>query len=83
MVRLKEVVSSNISQVGYEITKADEGLGILTVKFANGAVYEYDDVPEAVGAEIFTVESVGKFFFQQVRNYFSGRRVDDFSCEDK
>jgi len=75
MVALKDVASSNISAIGY--APAEEGgLGILTVRFSTGATYEYDDVPTEVGEEIFNAESIGRFFFQKVRNYYSSRRID-------
>lgn len=63
-----EVESTNIKSVGYDVdTKT------LEVEFLTGAVYQYRDVPPEKYQELLEAESVGKYFYAQVRakGYFA------------
>jgi len=68
-----EVVSSNISHVGYDETK-----GILVVKFKAGATYEYDKVPVLEFQNLLKAESIGKYFSSKIRNKYVTRKIDSF-----
>jgi hypothetical protein len=43
--------------VGY-----DREIAILEIEFTNGAVYEYDGVPEEIYADLLAAESKGAYF---------------------
>lgn len=62
------VVSSTIASVGFES-------GILEVAFTSGAVYRYQDVPEALFRRMLEAESIGRFFGSEVRPKFKGIKV--------
>ena len=66
-MKLTEVISSNVKAVGYESGK-------LYVMF-NGAVYEYDNVPQKLYEGIMKAESKGKFINQNVTKSFSYTRL--------
>ena len=59
------VVSSNVAEVGY-----DPATMILEVKFLNGSVYQYFDVPESLYQELLHAESVGRFLHAQIKNSY-------------
>ena len=63
---LNPVNSSNISQVGY-----DESIQILIIKFKNGTMYEYSDVPLEVYRNFIQSQSLGKFFTSFIRGVYA------------
>lgn len=71
MVQLKKVESSNIEAIGY-----NAGAKVLFVKFKSGAVYGYDKVPPIMNENIKVAESKGKFINENVKPYFTARRID-------
>lgn len=58
----EKVESSNVAAFKY-----DSDSRTLYTKFKNGSVYEYDDVPESVGAASRFQESPGKYIWQVMR----------------
>lgn len=62
-MRKQTCVSSNIAAIGFNDTR-------LYIKFNNGRVYVYFDVPEGVYDQMTKAESVGKFFHSDVRNAY-------------
>ena len=62
---LNSVNSSNISQIGY-----DPDLKILIIKFKNGSMYEYLNVPLVTYTNFSKSESIGKFFISNIKNNF-------------
>ena len=58
-----KVESSHIDDVEWEDGK-------LLVTFKDGSVYEYSDVPIGVYQELLGAESIGKFFYTEIRNRF-------------
>lgn len=62
-MRKQTCVSSNIAAIGFNDTR-------LYIKFNNGRVYVYFDVPEGVYDSMAKAESVGKFFHSDVRNVY-------------
>ena len=74
---LTPVESSNIAAIGYD----DNNLK-LTVRFTNGATYDYADVPVEVGQNFFEAESIGKYFFANIRARFTGvKRIEEDADE--
>lgn len=65
------VRSTNLHSVGYDSTTR-----LLTIEFQNGSVYDFEDVPQELHAELMKAESHGKFFHSRIRNAgFRGRRI--------
>ena len=48
----------------------------LRVKFRNGSIYEYYDVPPTVSRNFHRVKSPGKFINRTLNNYAYARRTD-------
>lgn len=48
----------------------------LYVTFKNGAIYEYDKVPEWVVRKLLQADSKGKFFWSWIRDRYPYRRVN-------
>jgi KTSC domain len=69
-VRREPVVSTNLRSVGY-----DEDPQTLEVEFANGEVYEYQSVPEAVHRSLMQAPSKGTYFNRYIKERYVFRRV--------
>jgi hypothetical protein len=54
------VISSNIESVGYEN-------GILEIRFHNGAIYQYIDVPEHLYHGLMNAPSKGTYLDQYIK----------------
>lgn len=63
------VESSMIDSIGYE-------KNVLEVRFSNGGLYQYLDVPESVLAELMRASSKGRFFNQQIRGRYPALRLE-------
>jgi hypothetical protein len=64
-IEMIPVVSSNIESIGY-----NEGTQILRVKFLNGAIYEYKNVPLIEFEQLNNASSVGSYLNRNIaRNY--------------
>lgn len=59
-----EVKSSNIRSLKYGKDNS------LTVWFTTGQVYRYDNVPEEVVHTLIASDSIGSYFYKNVRNKF-------------
>ena len=59
---MQEVVSSQISAVGYNEPRKQ-----LAVRFANGSFYTYDGVDFSVYGEMMAAPSVGSFFHSRIK----------------
>lgn len=66
----QSVQSSNLSEVKY-----DTDLMVLTVTFNNGSVYEYFTVPINVYEDLINASSHGSYFYRNIRNSFSYRKI--------
>ncbi len=65
------VTSTNLQSVGYDVSSR-----ILTIEFRNGSVYEYEDVPPEVHAELMNADSHGKYFHRHIRGAgFAAQRI--------
>jgi hypothetical protein len=58
-----------IDSIGYE-------KNVLEVRFCNGGLYQYLDVPESVLAELMRAASKGRFFNQRIRGRYPAVRVE-------
>jgi hypothetical protein len=63
------VESSVIDSIGFE-------KNVLEVRFCNGGLYQYLDVPESVLAQLMRATSKGRFFNQQVRGRYPALRLE-------
>jgi len=63
--------SSYIAGVGY-----DPGNQELFVKFNNGVIWKYFDVPESAHVSLLLAESTGKFYAKEIKGVFTGRKVE-------
>ena len=62
--------SKHIKQRGYNIKNK-----ILYVKFHNNDTYEYTGVPMEIVVAFLQASSHGKFFWQNIRDYYHSRLV--------
>ncbi|MEA3203522.1 MAG: hypothetical protein QOI63_1197 [Thermoplasmata archaeon] len=69
-MRRKAVASSSLRSVGYDARRR-----VLEVEFEGGAVYRYEDVPEARHAALLAAESLGSYFNRFVRDRYPAVRV--------
>lgn len=67
-MRRVPVESSVIAEIGYE----DE---VMEVRFNNGGVYRYFNVPPQVCLDFLKADSKGRFFNQEVRGEYSCMRM--------
>ena len=66
----RQVASSNIRAIGYDITRQT-----LEVEFLSGRVYQYYGVPEYLPQQIMQASSKGQFLNQCVKNAFPYSRT--------
>jgi len=64
------VSSSNLASVGYDSTTRT-----LRVEFRSGAVYEYDNVPEAEYQGLMNASSKGSYLHENIKNRYSYRKI--------
>ena len=64
----QSVSSSNIGAIGY-----DPGAMMLEIQFNNGALYQYDNVPAGVHADLMSAGSHGSYFSANIRNQYPTR----------
>ena len=69
-LKLREVQSSNIEQIGY-----NEGSEVLYVKYKSGKVYAYDKVPKNIYEGLEKAESKGSYMNSQVKGKFSFKTI--------
>ena len=69
MAETKPVVSSLLSEVGY-----DEDAEELTVVFKNGKRYVYEAVPPDTYDDLIAAPSLGKFFARNVKSKYDFRK---------
>lgn len=68
--------SSNIVAFAYQAEDPDANLGTLFVRFGSGVEYKYVDFPNQLAEDFFSSESKGKFFHANIRDDYSGERLD-------
>jgi hypothetical protein len=71
MIPLEPVQSSNIAAVGYDTANQ-----VLAVKFSNGTVYHFKDVPADVIEAMKESESKGSFFSKAIRGKYESEKIE-------
>ncbi|GBD95936.1 hypothetical protein BMS3Abin06_00816 [bacterium BMS3Abin06] len=64
------VVSSNVESIGYE-----EGTQTLRVKFLNGSVYDYKNVPIMEFEQLKNAQSVGSYLNRNIKGNYTYEKV--------
>lgn len=67
-MRMIPVSSSNISSVGYENAT-------LYIRFNNGSLYAYYNVPESVYNGLMNASSIGKYHAAYIKNSYKYQRI--------
>ena len=62
--------SSNVSEIGYENSTLT-----LEVKFHNGGVYQYFDVPQHIWEAFKAADSKGKFLAHNIKGHYRYAKV--------
>lgn len=71
-VILRDVESSALSRVGY-----DKREHVLVAEFKDsGAIYAYYDVPESVYNALLDADSIGSYFYYNVRTSYAYERLN-------
>lgn len=71
MVDMNPVSSSNIESVGY-----DEANEFVYVRFLNGTLYCYKEVPKFQYEALLTAASVGSYLHRNFKNVYCYERVE-------
>ena len=64
------VNSSNIAEIGY-----DTSTETLEIKFNNGAIYQYFDVPNHIYKAIIMASSHGEYLAQNIKGHYRFSKV--------
>ncbi len=77
-IQMIHVESSNVEAIGY-----NEDLEILQIEFKNKLIYQYFNVPKDVYKEMTEANSVGQFFHTNIKNKFSGDKINGVCKPEK
>ena len=70
-IKMKSVDSTSLAKVGY-----DADYSVLKVQFKNsGEYYIYYDVPQSTYTELLRAESIGSYFYYNIRTSFEYEKV--------
>jgi hypothetical protein len=64
------VSSSNVESIGY-----DESTELLYVKFLNGSIYEYKNVPKMIYEQLLAAPSIGSYMHRNVKGLYPYEKV--------
>ena len=70
-MKVQEVVSSNISKVGYLPTKG------LIVEYKSGNTYAYKDVPYEIYTKMLESESKGRFMNENIKGKYKYSKLEE------
>ena len=70
-MEVKQLNSSNISQVAYDNTT-----DVLRVFFNNGTIYDFQAVDEQTYRYLLAAPSAGNYFYKYIKNRFAYVKVD-------
>ena len=65
MIVTKQVVSSAIKQLAYDLDRR-----VLTITFASGNEYDYEDFEQDKFERFYKAKSVGRFYNEQVKGLY-------------
>ena len=68
------VQSCNLKSVGYDIN-----LKNLEIEFHSGLIYQYQNVPSQIYANLLSAQSTGTFFTDKIKNRYRSKRLDKVS----
>jgi hypothetical protein len=68
------VQSCNLKSVGY-----DNHLKNLEIEFHSGLIYQYQNVPSQIYANLLSAQSTGTFFTDKIKNRYRSKRLDKIS----
>lgn len=75
--RFYPVNSSLVSSYSYTFNLVEESAaGDLLLRFKNGTIYKYKEVPDSVRVALINAESFGKFFATNIRDKFITEKVE-------
>jgi hypothetical protein len=74
-MKRNSVSSSHVATVGWEASEDDPKVGTLEVEFNNGAVYQYQDVPEGKFHGLREAGSVGTYLLSNIKGSYSYSKV--------
>ena len=72
-IPLSPVTSSNIESIGYDGAKQS-----LAVKFRNGNIYHFSDIPQGMAHAFLASDSKGKHFNATFRGKHAGQRMTGY-----
>jgi hypothetical protein len=70
-VERQPVDSCNLKTVGY-----DTHLKNLEIEFHSGMVFQYQNVPSHIYANLLSAQSTGTFFTDNIKNRYRSKRLD-------
>jgi len=70
------VQSCNLKSVGYDNT-----LKNLEIEFHSGLVYQYQNVPSQIYANLLSAQSTGTFFTDKIKNRYRSKRLDKITVQ--
>lgn len=70
MPTMLKVVSSQISDVGYDLTTRE-----LFVTFKNGSTYKYSNIPLDEYNSLLKAESIGKYFSENIKGNYNSVKL--------
>ena len=74
--RFYQVKSSIVQSYNYTGGSWNQTDGDLLLKFKNGTIYKYKDVPYKLADELGAAESFGKFFLANIKDKFVTEKVE-------
>lgn len=70
MLKMVNVESSNINEIGYE-------KGTLFILFKTSGMYEFPNVPRETYEQMLISDSKGSFFFKNIRPLYKGFKIEE------
>ncbi len=70
------VQSCNLKSVGYDNT-----LKNLEIEFHSGLIYQYQNVPSQIYANLLSAQSTGTFFTDKIKNRYRSKRLDKVTVQ--
>lgn len=68
---MQPVSSSNVQSIGY-----DENTQILYVRFLNGTMYSYSNVPYVIYEQLLNAPSVGSYMHRNIKDRYPYERIE-------
>lgn len=68
---MQSVSSSNVDSVGY-----DETSEILFIRFLNGSLYIYKNVPLIIYEQLLNAPSVGSYMHRNIKGAYAYERIE-------